>query len=91
MLTLLISLDIPLAATLAPTAGLEPLELVREAPAADAQSNTASSGFHQIPAIRLACEEAVTSAEIIGSPESVADELAARVLIRLHGRVEDVP
>jgi hypothetical protein len=91
MLTLLISLDIPLAATLASTAGLEPLELVREAPAADAQSNTASSGFHQIPAIRLACEEAVTSAEIIGSPESVADELAARVLIRLHGRVEDVP
>jgi hypothetical protein len=84
MLILLSGLDLPPAAVLAPSAGLEPLNLVREAPAHDATSNSASMSHFNSPPIRLACEESLTREELVSSAEAVADELAARILAPLH-------
>jgi hypothetical protein len=86
ILTLLTNLALPLPATLAPTAGLEPVSLVRDAPLGEAGSESIQMGNFQAPPIRLRCDESLTSEEIISQPEAVADELAVRVLARLNGR-----
>jgi hypothetical protein len=84
ILALLTNLALPLPATLAPTAGLEPASMVRDAPVSDASSGSVSMRSVQAPSVRLPCDESLTSEEVLGMAEAVADELAVRVLARLN-------
>lgn len=85
LLDLLTGLGVDTAAPLAPAVAVEPLQLVREAPASDASASSASLDFAHSPPARVTGEDSLTREEIVSSPEAVAVELAARLTARLHG------
>jgi SEFIR domain len=80
VLGLLTSLGLSAPLRVAPTVGLEPLDLVRIGQREDMNSTTAALHTAYPKHIRLPADEAVTFADLRGSIGDVAEELASRLI-----------
>jgi len=80
LVSALLALDAPLPHAMVPTAGIDPVSLVRVGEVSDLTSNVGSLTMNPRNQIRLPAEEWLTVAEINGHTAAVATELVERLL-----------